>query len=61
MVCSLYSETLTHAHVCYPLFNHWKGAHDLNKEMLPEKLIRNYPFDYTALLEAAANQSEQIS
>ena len=38
-----------------------KGAHDLNKEMLTEKLIKNYPFDYTALLKAAANQSEQIS
>lgn len=37
-----------------------KGAHDLDKEMLTEKLIKNYPFDYTALLEAAANQSEQI-
>ena len=37
-----------------------KGAHDLDKEMLTEKLIRNYPFDYTALLKAATNQSEQI-
>lgn len=37
-----------------------KGAHDLDKEMLIEKLIRNYPFDYTALLEAAENQSEQV-
>ena len=37
-----------------------KGAHDLDKEMLIEKLIKNYPFDYTALLEAAENQSESI-
>lgn len=36
-----------------------KGAHDLDKEMLTEKIIRNHPFDYTALLEAAENQSEQ--
>lgn len=28
--------------------------------MLIEKLIKNYPFDYTALLEVAADQSEQI-
>lgn len=36
-----------------------KGAHDLDKEKLTEKIIRNHPFDYTALLEAAENQSEQ--
>ena len=44
-----------------PVVYHRKGAHDLDKEMLTEKLIKNYPFDYTALLEAAAEQSEQIS
>ncbi len=38
-----------------------KGAHDLDKEMLTEKIIKNYPFDYMALFEAAANQSELIS
>lgn len=34
--------------------------HDLDKEMHMKKLIKNYPFDYMALLEAAANQSECI-
>ena len=37
-----------------------KGAHDLDKEMLIDKLIKNYPFDYMALLETAADQSEHI-
>ena len=60
VLCSPYSETLTHAHVCCPLFSTGKEAHDLDKEMLIEKLIKNYPFDYTALLEAAENQSESI-
>lgn len=43
--------------ICYLITR--KGAHDLDKEMATEKIIRNHSFDYTALLEVAENQSEQ--
>ena len=33
-----------------------KGAYDLDKDMVIEKLIRNAPFDYTKLLEIAESQ-----
>lgn len=35
-----------------------KEAHDLDKDMFTEKLIRNAPFDYIKLLETAENQSK---